>query len=249
MNPAMAALWHGDDASKDIATVGAHRQREVVSLSVLQRGRQCTVSLLVSAARAGGVEVCRGRDGGQERREVWFYLQTRVGVGSRRMLSTWTDEPNQLPTRRRRGVRRRWEMGDGRWRLFPCRPRRSTPLQQPTRVREKKEDKARGHTDPSSIIVSPPTRRPARKGNRGVGAKPIADVPPPVCCLGGSGVPSRPPQFQCSPTGAMDWATGHRRDSGGRAWGIVGSWERRRRRRRVGPSLVALMSLGPAKGS
>lgn len=56
----------------------------------------------------------------------------------------------------------------------------------------KKEDKARQHTDPSPIIFSPPTRRPARKGNRGVGAKPIEDVPPSRVLLGCPPVPMLP---------------------------------------------------------
>lgn len=88
MNPAMAALWHGDDSSKDIATVGAHRQREVV----------CRLFLFSEADNA--LYPClflpRGLKGSRfveaetvdKKGELWFYLQKRVGVGSRRMLST-----------------------------------------------------------------------------------------------------------------------------------------------------------------
>lgn len=71
MNPAMAALWHGDDSSKDIATVGAHRQREVVCrLFLFSEADNALYPCLFLPRGLKGSRFVRGRDGGQERRAL-----------------------------------------------------------------------------------------------------------------------------------------------------------------------------------
>lgn len=189
-------------------------RRGCQSVVLVQRGRQCTVSLLVSAARAGGVEVCRGRDM-KARPFIWKEEDSGSGSGS--------------------GIEAH---------VIQMKAMAFVPLQapkvNPTAATDqgaggKKEDKARQHTDPSPIIFSPPTRRPARKGNRGVGAKPIEDVPPSRVLLG-CPPSSNAPQL-------ARW-TGQQGTDGT----VEGSWERRRRRR-VGPSWLGPESLGPARAA
>lgn len=162
---------------------------------------------------------------------IWKEEDSGSGSGSGIEAHVIQMKANQLPTWRRRGVRRRWEMA-----FVPL----QAPKVNPTGATDQgaggeKEDKARQHTDPSPIIFSPPTRRPARKGNRGVGAKPIEDVPPSRVLLG-CPPSSNAPQL-------ARW-TGQQGTDGT----VEGSWERRRRRR-VGPSWLGPESLGPARAA
>lgn len=177
----------------------------------------------------------RGRGLSRPRHEgkpfIWKEEDSGSGSGSGIEAHVIQMKANQLPTWRRRGVRRRWEMA-----FVPL----QAPKVNPTAATDQgaggeKEDKARQHTDPSPIIFSPPTRRPARKGNRGVGAKPIEDVPPSRVLLG-CPPSSNAPQL-------ARW-TGQQGTDGT----VEGSWERRRRRR-VGPSWLGPESLGPARAA
>jgi hypothetical protein len=73
MNPAMAALWHGDDSSKDIATVGAHQRGDALRLFFSEGDNALYPCRFCREDWRGGVEVCRGLD--QTRKA--FYLHRR----------------------------------------------------------------------------------------------------------------------------------------------------------------------------
>lgn len=118
-------------------------------------------------------------------------------------------------------------MGDGRWEMafVPLQAQKVNPTAATDQGAEKKRTRL---ANTLTHHPSSSARRPADQPGRATGEwEPnqlqTALFPCVAWVVLGSLLAPPPPQFQCSPTGAMDWATGHRRDSGGQALLGVGS--------------------------